>query len=276
MKVRKNERKILKQSHKFFNFHYLGLGHKKTKESTLIHGVRTMNENIRIIAKVLRDTSLQRIKHITFEIAQQYLQDNRNLGYSEKHLSNIKASLQRVIDIQSPGKILEIPIIDPEFVTSAEAKNNSNLSNKNRAYRDHDLNKILKTLSPYHAFSALLAYNAGLRAEELLTIRRCDEGAPSHHRNWRDDRFYGRGNGTKYLVTGKNGLVREVFLNQALVNQLEALRLETPKVAIDRKIRYEQHYNISGGNAFSKAFSRASYQSLGWSLGAHGLRFCYC
>lgn len=275
MKSIKRERKIQKQSYKFFNFHYLGFGHKKTKNSPLIHGMRTMNENIRIITKVLRDTRIDRIKQITFDVAQQYLQDSRNLGYSHKHLSNIKCSLQRVINTYSKGEQLTIPDIEPEFIDSVKARQKGSLANKNRAYRDSDLNKILQNMSPRHAFSTLLAYNAGLRAEELFTIRPRDEGAPSKHRLWRTDRFHNRGEGTCYLVTGKNGLVREVFLHQDLADKLETLRFDTPQPHVDRKIRYEQHYDLCAGNSFSKAFSSASYKTLGWSLGAHGLRFCY-
>ncbi|CAK3354972.1 integrase [Vibrio sp. 10N.222.54.A1] len=275
MKAVKREKKIQKQSNQFFNFHYLGLGHKKTKQSTLIHGVRTMNENIRIITKVLRDTGLDRIKQISFDVAQQYLQDSRNLGYSHKHLSNIKSSLQRVIDKYSQGKRLTIPKIDPEFISSVRAKQQGNLANKNRAYLDSDLNKIIQNMSPHHAFSTLLAYSAGLRAEELFTIRRNDEGSASKHRAWRTDRFHNRGEGVCYLVTGKNGLVREVFIHQDLADKLETLRFDTPQFSSDRKIRYEQRYNLCAGNRFSKAFSHASYKTLGWSLGAHGLRFSY-
>ncbi|MEZ9618811.1 hypothetical protein AB4264_17435 [Vibrio sp. 10N.261.55.B8] len=208
-------------------------------------------------------------------MAQQYLQDSRNLGYSHKHLSNIKSSLQRVIDKYSQGKRLTIPKIDPEFISSVRAKQQGNLANKNRAYLDSDLNKIIQNMSPHHAFSTLLAYSAGLRAEELFTIRRNDEGSASKHRAWRTDRFHNRGEGVCYLVTGKNGLVREVFIHQDLADKLETLRFDTPQFSSDRKIRYEQRYNLCAGNRFSKAFSHASYKTLGWSLGAHGLRFSY-
>ncbi|ANU39438.1 hypothetical protein [Vibrio scophthalmi] len=227
------------------------------------------------MTKLLRDTGVHRIKHITYDIAQQYLQDSKNLGFSNKHMSNIKCSLQRVIDISSPGKTLQTPDIEKEFSANFNSKNKNLLANKNRAYREYDLNKIIKTMSTSHVLSTLIAYNAGLRAEELLTIRRREEGKPSQHREWRSDRFHGREDGVRYLVTGKNGLTREVYINKSLAEQLEKLRFDTPQVHYDRKIKYELRYNLSGGNAFSKAFSRASYQTLGWSLGAHGLRFCY-
>ncbi|MEZ9292438.1 hypothetical protein AB4251_18175 [Vibrio lentus] len=115
-----------------------------------------MNENIIIITKVLRDTGLDRIKKISFDVAQQYLQDIRNLGYSHKHLSNIKSSLQRVIDKYSQGKRLTIPKIYPEFISSVRAKQQGNLANKNRAYLDSDLNKIIQNMSPHMRFPLFL------------------------------------------------------------------------------------------------------------------------
>lgn len=275
MNQRKLDKKNHKQSTQFFNFHYLGIEQKKDKETSLIHGIRTMNENIRIITKVLRDTGCKRIKHIDYDIAQQYMQDSRNLGYSHKHLSNIKCSLQRIINVNAPGRELFIPEVEAEFEKIVNSKRSTSLAKKNRAYLDSDLNKIIQAMSPRHAFSTLLAYNAGLRAEELLTLRPRDTGEPSKHRRWREDRFHGREEGMHYLVTGKNGLIREVFLHKTLAHQLETFRFPTPQSYLDRRVRYERHYDLCGGNRFSQAFSRASNKALGWSLGAHGLRFSY-
>lgn len=60
-----------------------------------------------------------------------------------------------------------------------------------------------------------------------------------------------------------------------LVARLEARRLEAARAVTDRGITYRQHYDIGGGNAWSKSFSEASNRALGWSLGAHGLRHGY-
>lgn len=53
--------------------------------------------------------------------------------------------------------------------------------------------------------STAIAFSAGLRAQELLTIRRFDEVHPSKSRKWRKDLFKGR-EGVKYIVKGKGGL----------------------------------------------------------------------
>ncbi len=54
-----------------------------------------------------------------------------------------------------------------------------------------------------------------------------------------------------------------------------ARRLESGRVVTDRGITYRQHYDIGGGNAWSKSFSETSSRALGWSHGAHGLRHSY-
>ncbi|MCG9540209.1 hypothetical protein L1D25_13455 [Vibrio parahaemolyticus] len=49
------------------------------------------------------------------------------------------------------------------------------------------------------------------------------------------------------------------------------MRLESPLQIYDRK----QPFKVLGGERFSSAFSKASKEALGWSHGAHGLRFSY-
>ena len=48
-----------------------------------------------------------------------------------------------------------------------------------------------------------------------------------------------------------------------------------PVTIRDRGIVYRQHYDLGGGNAWSKSFSEASTRALGRSHGAHGLRHSY-
>ena len=60
-----------------------------------------------------------------------------------------------------------------------------------------------------------------------------------------------------------------------VAGRLETRRLEQPRWVRDRGITYRQHYDIGGGNAWSKSFSEASARALGWSHGAHGLRHSY-
>ena len=115
-----------------------------------------------------------------------------------------------------------------------------------------------------------------MRAHELHTLRRADEAAPSHHREWRHDRFAGR-SGVRYLVTGKGGLTREVLLlSRACKRAWKQEGLTKPNTATDRQIHYEgRRYDIGGGNAWSKSITIAAQKALKWSTGAHGLRHSY-
>ena len=97
---------------------------------------------------------------------------------------------------------------------------------------------------------------------------------PSVQRAWRNDLFRGL-EGVKYVVTGKGGLLRAVMIPSHLAKELESRRLGTPKTIKDRKVKILTHYDISGGKAFSNSFSKLSKKVLGYSHGAHGLRYTY-
>ncbi len=150
----------------------------------------------------------------------------------------------------------------------------SGLSTQSRAYTPEQVALITRTQTPHNALATEIALAAGLRGHELLTLRPTQERGPDQHRTRRNDLFTAR-TGIRYTVTGKGGLTREVLLPQHLANQLEARRLTTPQIVTDRKITYQQHYKIGGGNAWSNSFGRASRHQLGWSTGAHGLRHTY-
>ncbi len=263
----KKRNKLHDQAIRFFHHHYFGVGKPKTKDSRLIHGRRTYAEQIRIVSKAAYDLNVKKLKHITPEMAQNYLSQRRDNGLSQKYLSSIKIALERVVFIKTPKQRLER--------VEAKAKNSRTLEDRDRAYSNDQLHTILKHLSPQAQLSVLLTYNAGLRAEELLTLQRRDEAEPSTSRTWNKERFSNREAGTLYIVTGKNGLKREVMIEKELANTLESLRYDSPKLIYDRKQPFMINYNVLGGKRFSDAFSKASYQALGWSHGAHGLRFSY-
>lgn len=52
-------------------------------------------------------------------------------------------------------------------------------------------------------------------------------------------------------------------------------RLDEPRNVRDRGVNYRQHYDLGGGQPWSKSFGAASRASLGWSKGAHALRHGY-
>jgi integrase len=160
---------------------------------------------------------------------------------------------------------IELPIIESEL---EEAKTS-------RAYPFDQVNLIINAQSPKHSLSTQLAWDGGLRAHELLTIRPVAEQAATSEREWRGDRFHGRDDIAIYTVAGKGGLIREVAFSTVLANQLESRRLEIPRIVTDRGIHYTQYYNIGGGKQWSDSFSKASSRVLGWSNAGHGLRHSY-
>lgn len=141
-----------------------------------------------------------------------------------------------------------------------------------RAYTPQQVELVAGSQTPRNALATELAYAAGLRAHELLTLRPASERA-ADIRPALDSKF--RDSGEKYTVEGKGGLIREVKIPTELALRLEATRLDTPIRVEDRGIFYTQHYDIAGGHAFSRSFSAASGRELGWSAGAHGLRHSY-
>ena len=151
-----------------------------------------------------------------------------------------------------------------------------------RAYTREQVQEVAAHQTERNAIATEIAYSAGLRAHELLTLERYEKGVSAEpmHREQKpseqlySEKFRGR-EGVSYVVTGKGGHVREVRIPAALAEKLETRRLDTPRDVTDRKIHYTQHYDISGGNAWSRSFSRASEAAFGWSTGAHGLRHAY-
>ena len=125
--------------------------------------------------------------------------------------------------------------------------------------------------------------DAGLRAAEVLTLRRLDrvpDDDPARgkmaRRPWDEQRWEGR-DGVRYLVIGKNGLPREIVLRADLADRLEARHLDVPREITDRDVRISQHYNIPGGQAWSQSFTDAAHRALGAgnSPGGHALRHSF-
>jgi integrase len=143
-----------------------------------------------------------------------------------------------------------------------------------RSYTAEQVRMVVTAQTERNGLATEIAYSAGLRAHELLTLQRVEERSPSPHRKWDADRFTGR-DGERYTVKGKGGLVREVMIPRDLADRLEARRLAEPRQMSDRGIHYQQLYDINGGNRWSKSFTMAANRTLGWSRGGHGLRHGY-
>ena len=145
-----------------------------------------------------------------------------------------------------------------------------------RAYTQEQTHAIADNQREQNALSTEIAYAAGLRAKELITLLPIEERPADIRQNKEplDEKFMGR-EGQCYSVIGKGGLIREVMIPDNLAQRLEERRLDQTIEVIDRNIVYQQHYNIQAGRNWSQSFSRSSQQVLGWSNGAHGLRHSY-
>ncbi len=145
-----------------------------------------------------------------------------------------------------------------------------------RAYTLEQTHAIANNQKEQNSLATQIAYSAGLRAKELITLLPIEERPADSRRNKEplNEKYKGR-TGQRYSVIGKGGLVREVMIPENLAKQLEDRRLEQQREVIDRNIFYQQHYNIQAGRNWSQSFSRSSKQVLGWSNGGHGLRHSY-
>lgn len=144
---------------------------------------------------------------------------------------------------------------------------------KSRAYTREQVALVALAQLQRNALATEIAYAAGLRAHELLTLRRAHE-RNADPRPARTEKFQGRP-GLHYTVQGKGGLIRQVIIPSVLAEQLEGLRLAMPRRVTDRGIYYQQYYDLAGGHRWSTSYSAASTRALGWTAGAHGLRHTY-
>ena len=138
------------------------------------------------------------------------------------------------------------------------------------------------------AFSTELARTYGLRAKELLTIRKLENleksGDPKdrailnkmarHADEWQAERWHGMPDGVDHVVIGKGGLPRIEQLSHDHAQRLDDRRLPVPRDVTDRGNHYRQVYDIPGGRRWSDDFDRMSKRVLGAdnSFGAHALR----
>lgn len=223
-----------------------------------IKSIRSLRETSYALGRIATNLGVSRIKEITEAQAIEYLEQRKQNFSSQKSLDLDRKALSLALSINVP----RLKAISDNVL-------------QGRSYSKNELIHVTNAMREKNALSVRIAHDAGLRTHELLTLKRIDEGEKSSKRTWTNDRFFGQENQVRYLVTGKGGLIREVSIRKDLSLQLESRRLETPKVTTDRGVRYEQRYDISGGNALSASFTRASQRALGYSHGFHGVRHSY-
>ena len=230
------------------------------KNEGRIHSVRTAQaytQGLSTFTSFIQENQLGDLKTATAQVAQLYLAERQESGHSQKTLDQDRQSIQCHL-----GQPLE----------RVKALKKTILST--RSYTIGQIRIIAAHQGKRNALATEIAYAAGLRAHELQTLHPTGERPASTHREWRADRFTGRG-GARYTVQGKGGLIREVRIPHDLVARLEAIRFGVPKTIIDRGVHYQKHYDIGGGKNWSTSFSRVSESQLGWSRGGHGLRHSF-
>jgi len=237
-------------------------GKPGSRSTGKIHSLRTLQSYTTCLKQagqwVRQRYGIKRLKEMTPEQAQAYLEHRASQGLGQKAINNDRTALEFVT---GTGSLKPVK-------TLVESKL------PGRAYTQTQVEMVAQHQEAANALATRIAYQAGLRAHELLTLQRTTETQSSSHRQWDSRRFLGR-DGVRYIVTGKGGLKREVVLPERTAEALEARRLNEPRQVTDRGIRYQQQYDIGGGNSWSRSFNRAANRALGWSAGAHGVRHAY-
>lgn len=224
---------------------------------------RNYEQALKGVAEFIQARKLGDLRGLTRETALAYL-EARSQEVGQKTLDLDRQAMQAVLGGD------KLPVVKSELGQILAS----------RAYTPTQTRLVADAQSARHRLATLIAADAGLRAHELLTLRPVAEQPPTQRpaegaRHFRPDRFEGRGDVAVYTVKGKGGLCREVALDRALADRLEAARLPQPRTVYDRGIRHEQHYDIGGGKQWTDSFSKAAQRTLGWSEGAHGLRHGY-
>ncbi len=218
--------------------------------------VRNYEQALIRITQWLQENKLNDLKSLNQDTALKYL-ELRGQSVGQKTLDKKRQAIQLHLGIK-------LPVIKSELSQAL----------KSRAYTFEQVQLISKSQTEKNRLATEIAYAAGLRAHELLTLLPQHNRSASTHRQWSSRRFVGR-SGEIYTVIGKGGLIREIMLPHDLAKQLESNRFKTPVIIRDRDINYQCHYNIGGGKQWSNSFSSASKRALGWSHGAHGLRHSF-
>lgn len=180
---------------------------------------------------------------------------------------------QKTLDMDREALLILPGLSDlPRIQSSVRAAKHSSRS---RSYTDAQIAMVAAAQGAANSLATMIAAAAGLRAHELLTLRRLDERPESTHITWLPERFCGLCNVVRYTVIGSGGIIRTVAVPLALAERLEAIRLPDSRQVTDRSVHYETQYDLRGGQPWSNSFSKASQRTLGWSTGAQGLRDTY-
>jgi len=232
-----------------------------------IDSVRTFENfksRLQVIAQRFKDLNLPSMNNLTPNLATDYL-INRALEVSQSTLNMERQAMQLVMqNLNGNLKSNErLPVVKSELEQVLSS----------RAYTTEQVQLVAQHQRASNALATEVAYAAGLRAHEILTLRPTVERCPDL-RETHKSKFNGR-EGKSYTVAGKGGLTREIRLPNYLSERLEKVRLPKARKVTDRTVHYLQYYEIGGGQKWSNSFCQASGRACGWSNGAHGVRHSY-
>lgn len=225
---------------------------------------RTYAEGLKLVSDWMRKNGGGSLEQLSIKRARQYLAE-RATQVGQSTLDRDRQAIQSLLQLTGKlGSDQHLKVIQAERQQDLQP----------RAYTPDQVQAIRERLSPHNALGLEVAQAAGLRTHELFTLARRDELTPDQ-RPADVEKFAGRDDHTRYVVTGKGGLAREVSIPNELAARLEEVRLDEPRTVRDRGILYLQNYAVGGGQALSQAFSAASKAVLGYSTGIHGVRHSY-
>ena len=246
----------------------LGKPRHQARDHGLIHSIGTAlsyQQALKLFCRWIQSRRLGDLRSADVTLVQGYLNE-RQSQVGQKTLDRDRQAAQFLL--RQTGINVKLK---RNFSTFDDGRK---LAKQSRGYTPEQVDAIVARQSARTGLATRIAYAAGLRAHELLTIRPKSKQPASTHRKWSNKRFSGR-NGEAYTVVGKGGLIREIRLPSHLARALENVRLTEPRTIVDRNIKYRQHYHLTGGVYFSFIFGKTSKAVLGWSTGAHGLRHGY-
>ena len=230
-----------------------------------VGSVRNYEQALKLASEYMKENSLGSLRDITKEEANDLL----NIVAADNSQSQVDM-LRQSIQLMMQHVTNKLSTNEP--LKRVLSENPTKLSG--RAYKSYQVPMITERQTDKYNLSTQICYESGARAHEIFTLRPINEQLPDD-RPASEKKWQGRESGIAYTTTGKGGLTREMRLPHSTAAKLEERRLDTPRIIIDRGVRYVQHYDIGGGKGLSASFTTASQRALGWSTGVHGTRHSY-
>lgn len=219
---------------------------------------RNHSNALTVLAKWFLKESGKHLRNLTRREAQQYL-------------------IKRSYEVRQKTLDLDRQVINMHFCFGSKMDyvvSHVLTPHENRAYSALQIGYLLSVAPPDLRLSIELALDAGLRSMELITLGKMTDRLPSD-RSWHPNKFDGRESDLPYSTFGKGGLGREIRLSPALAQVLITLQRPEPVTVSHCGAHQKSFFKLLGGNAFCRKFSRLSKKHLGFSHGAHGLRYMF-